>query len=480
VDDVPAVSVTLNTNDFGDVKTLATLAQVIPAKVEMAITAVDGNANLVSDPTGTANYLHGVSLADFAVTCGNLPGVTLWAPVQEECSIGTLSNNIDQTLFLDELFVNSLEFSYSTGANATENYGAETDNKMWLLNDGRFVNYEEFTLLSAGALTDGFVMMTLGAGNDVATLTTGLGFLRKSDSGAPAVTWFDESKNEMINVEVVTGSAAAATTYVYDNTTMPAQHKLYLPTGTNAPADGDRLQLIYSADAYTPTTNNYFVELEEPTERPDSVGALRQGQVEVYIVDPDSSATAFANAWRLTSANISVDLTREPLTELGHLGPYDRPLTMPIPITLTVDTTAGDLENWAKFAGKLDDLDTMGDIKLSDLMIKDNLILVVKVYEQTDEEAGGTSTDRKVVSGSALDGEDYFLDGVLDTYAAGDTERALKTVVVKNLKITDEGMSLDVGSNATQTFGFRTTNDLYVIKGDINYATAKARLARNA
>ena len=113
-------------------------------------------------------------------------------------------------------------------------------------------------------------------------------------------------------------------------------------------------------------------------------------------------------------------------------------------------------------------------------MIKDNLILVVKVYEQTDEEAGGTSTDRKVVSGSALDGEDYFFDGVLDTYAAGDTERALKTVVVKNLKITDEGMSLDVGSNATQTFGFRTTNDLYVIKGDINYATAKARLARNA
>jgi len=33
--------------------------------------------------------------------------------------------------------------------------------------------------------------------------------------------------------------------------------------------------------------------------------------------------------------------------------------------------------------------------------------------------------------------------------------------------MTDEAYTLDMGTNATQTFGFRSTNDLYVIKGDL-------------
>lgn len=479
VDDVPAVSVTLNTNDFGDVKTLAVLAQVSPAKISMSETADADNANLVS--TGS-NYLHGVALADFAVTCGNLTGVTLWAPVQDECSIGTLANNIDQTMFLDEVYINSFELSYSTGANATENYGAETDNKMWLLNEGRFVNYEPVTL-SGTDVAAGYVDLTLLATDDVAELSSGIGFLRKDLNGSPAVTWYDVSENTMENVEVAVGVAADVDTYVYHAT--GSEHRVYFPTGANAPADGDKLQFIYAANAYSGATNTYFKPLEEPTERPDTVGALRQGQVEVYIIDPDSSATDFENAWRLTSATISTDLTREPLSELGHLGPYDRPLTLPIPITVNVDSTAGDLENWAKFAGLVDDYEagTITEIDLGDLMTKDNLILVVKVFEQTDEEAGGTNDKRKVLAGSSLDGEEYLLDGVVSTYApmAGSParERALKTVIVKNLKITDEGMTLDLGSNATQTFGFRSTNDLFVIKGDVEYSTAVSEIIRN-
>jgi hypothetical protein len=206
------------------------------------------------------------------------------------------------------------------------------------------------------------------------------------------------------------------------------------------------------------------------------VGAVRQGQVEIYIVDPDSAATSFENAWRLTGVTISADLTREPLTQLGNLGPYDRPLTLPIPLTVTVDTTAGDLENWAKFAGQ--DYTAIDDIDLSDLMNKDNLILVAKIFEQTDEEAGGTSSARKVLTESVI-GDTPLVDGTLGTaYVSGDREYALKTVIVKNLKITDEGMTLDVGANATQTFGFRSNNDLYVVKGDISYALV-AGVVRN-
>jgi len=462
VDDVPAVAVTINTNDFGDVRTLAILAQVAPAKSAMQETAVVGNANLVAG----SDYLHGVALADFAVTCGNLTGITMWAPVQAECSIGTLANEIDQTLFLDEVYVNSLEFAYTTGANATENYGAETDNKMWLLNAGRFVNY--FSAVTSGTY------QTLGSVGNIPTLSTGnLAFLRKDTNGSPAVTFYDKSENTMTNVAIVAGTEQVPNTFAYDAST----DFIYYPLSGLTVAADDTIQVIYAADAYTPATNVYFNTLVSGTERPYEVGALRQGQVEVYIVD--TADTVYDNAWRLTGCTISADLTREPLTELGHLGPYDRPLTLPIPITATVESTAGDLENWAKFAGQLSGYDggTLKDIDLNDLMNKDDLTLVVKVFEQTDEEAGGTGSARKALTlyTAAAGGKKYFEDGDLATYASTiDRERALKTIVVKHLKITDEAMTLDVGANATQSFGFRSTNDLFVIKGDVSVANALA------
>jgi hypothetical protein len=476
VDDVPAVAVTLNTNDFGDLRTLATLAQLAPAKKNMSETATSDNANLVvvsgTNLTETTTYLHGVSLADFAIVCGNLPGVSIWAPVQDECSLGTLAENIDQTLFLDEVYINSLEFSYTTGANATENYGAETDNKMWLLNDGRFVNWDAYTL-AGGDISNGYVTLTLASGTTVTALSDGgaSGFLRKESGGAPAVTWYDTSAGTVTNVEIKTYAEQTTAAYYYqlqgDGTT-----RVYFPTtGSYIPVATDRLQILYAANGYgSASTSTYFSALDD-VDRPDMIGALRQGQVEVYIVSLTDAA--YDTAWRLTGCTITSDLTREALSELGHLAPYDRPLTLPIPITVTIDSTAGDLENWSKFADKLAefDADTLDDIDLTDLMKSEDLKLIVKVYAQTDEEAGGTGANRKLYAGSPLIGQTYQVDGTESTYsAAGETEYALKTIVVEHLKITDEGATLDMGANMTQTFGFRSTNDLFVVKGDLSIA----------
>ena len=449
VDDVPAVAVTLNTNDFGDTMTLAVLAQIAPAKRTMSATCDTDNANLIAGAT----LLHGIALSDFAVVCGNLPGVTLWAPVQSECDLGTLADNIDQTLFLDEVYVNSLELSYTTGANATENYGAETDNKMWLLNNGKFVNFDAYTVVSGIDYVD----LTLSGTNEIAELSAGIGFLRKSEDGSPGVTVYETSTSNTTNIKIVEGSSAHADHFIYHDE--GSYHRVFYPTGTLKPSEGDRIEAIYSADGYGSGSSNKYFEALVDDDRPDDLGAVRQGQIEIYISD----GGVYENAWRLTGCTISADLTREPLAELGHLGPYDRPLTLPIPITVTVDSTAGDLENWAQFAGKDKDVDDQ--MILADLMNKDDLCLVIKIFEQTDEEAGGTGTNRSILAASGK----YFLDGVLDTYTAiGDTEYALKTIVVKHLKITDEGASLDMGANMTQTFGFRSTNDLYVIKGDIS------------
>lgn len=476
VDDVPSVSITLNTNDFGDVMTLACLAQVAPAKKAMSASATSSNANLVvvsgTQLTETSTYLHGVALADFAIVCGNLPGISIWAPVQDECSLGTLADNIDQTMFLDKCFFSSIEFSYSTGANATENYTGETDNKRWLLNEGRFVNYDSFNM----SANPGSVTLTLATAKDVATLSDGLGFLRRDSNGGPGVSFYDASANSKTNWPVIAGSAPDADSFVYAETT----NVLYKPTSLTAAA-GDVLEVIYAANAYgTGTSNKYFAALSDST-RPDMIGAVRQGQVELYVVSAND--TAFTNAWRLTNCTISADLTREPLNELGHLAPYDRPLTMPIPITVSIDSTAGDLKNWAVMADKLAEYEaeSLVDIDLADLMMSEELKLVVKIFAQTDEEAGGAGANRVVATGSPLVDHSYFLDGVKATYSAGDREYALKTIIVEHLKMTDESSQLDLGSNATQSFSFRSTNDLYVVKGDITVGriTGAFKVRRN-
>ena len=473
VDDVPAVAVTLNTNDWGDVKTMAMLSQVAAPKIEMDLTATNNNANLAvvsgTNLAETGTYLHGACLADFAVTCGNLAGVSLWAPVQSECDLGTLADDIEQSLFMDEVYVNSLEFSYTTGANATENYGAETDQKMWLLNDGRFINYEEYEYPFG-------THFTIASGVTIATMTdSSLGFLRLDSNGARAVTWYDDNANEMTNIAVVAGTSQAADTFVYN----AANDYLFVPSNTAVfnPAANDKLFMVFAGDAYSAGMGNKYFELmdveEDPTlTRPGMIGAVRQGQVEIYIVaDTD---VAFANAWRLTGCTISSDLTREPLAELGHLGPYDRPLTVPIPITLTVDTTAGDLEHWSRFSKRYAEFaaNTLVDINLADLTSADDLKVVIKVYAQTDEEAGGSGANRTIDVNSELIGLPYFDNGTKSTYAtAGVQEFALKTIVVEHIKITDEAYTLDMGTNATQTFGFRSTNDLYVVKGDLDIAS---------
>ena len=289
VDDVPAVAITLNTNDFGDVETMAILAQVKPAKRAMEATADTNNANLVV-VSGTNNtvitpYLHGACLADFAVTCGSLAGITLWAPVQEECSLGTLADNIDQTMFMDEVYINSLEFSYTTGANATENYGAECDNKMWLLNGGKFVTMEDQFDATAGP-------WTLTLSGTIADLSNGIGFLRKDANGAPAVSVYDASTDTMTNYPVNT--TGATTGEFYYNA---GAQTLTEPTDASFAA-GDTLDVIYAADAYgSAATGTYFTVLDA-TDRPDTIGAVRQGQVEVFIVS--DSDDEFATAWRLT------------------------------------------------------------------------------------------------------------------------------------------------------------------------------------
>lgn len=475
VDDVPTVTVTLDTNDWGSIDTIATLANI--DKSGFGATAVDGTANLAS-VSGTTEiaYYHGAALANF----GGTNFFDVWAPVQEEADLGTASNDIDQTLYMPSCFINSLEFSYSAGANSTENYGAETDTKMWLLNSGKFVSQEEWDEGGGLAATVSLGLQATTSG--VATMSDSTrGFLYTTTDGQRAIRFYDASSAAWTNYAIDTNAATATKAYYNVST-----NEVTIPTGLSI-ATGDKLKIRYAANYYAVAgigdadrvKSGYFTALAAgDASRPEDVGALRQGQAELYLVDPDvvGPDSAYELALRVTSATITVNMTREALNELGHLKPYDRPLTFPVEITTALETTAGDLELYAKMSGKeaAYDAGTLVDLTINDIQKKDNLILVVMLYQQTDVTAGGTGSNRKVLD-AAMVGNEYFVRGVRAVYSAinpssPEREYPLKTVIVPGLKITDENYSLAVGSNATYSMSFRSVNKLFVAMGYVDMA----------
>lgn len=472
VDDVPSVAVTLDTNDWASVDTIATLAGI--DKTTFSGTASNAVSNLasVSGTTDIAWY-YGVALSHF----GAGTKFDLWAPVQSESAFGTASDAIDQTMYLPDCYVNSLEVSYRTGDNATENYGAVTDTKYWFLNGGRFVSQEEWD----GPIVAGSVTLGLAAGSEeVATLSDATpAFLYTTDTGDRALLHIDSSGTET-TYKVNTTAATASEAY-YNSAT----NVVTLPTGLSVAAN-EELHIRYAANAYAGATGdadrvkaNYFTALSDgDTTRPEDVGALRQGQIEIYLVDPSvvGPGDSYDITLRLSSVTISASMNREALNELGHLKPYDRPLTYPVEITTAVETAAGALETWAKFAGKGDEYaaDTLNDLTINHLLNKDNLVVVAMLYQQTDDTAGGTGSSRKVLD-SDMVGTEYYVRGARHVYGAinqtnPEREYPLKTVVVPGLKATDEAYNLAMGNNATQTFSFRSVNKLFFIKGYVDIA----------
>ncbi len=471
VDDVPTVALTLDTNDWGTVRTAAAFARVSSDAFDVTATVSNANLAVVSGTTDLA-YYHGVSLANYGVAGSEFD---LWAPVQTESALGTADDLIDQTMFLARCFLTGINLSYSVGGEATENYTAEADNKMWLLNDGRFVSQEHWTAASGvGTYNLGIVDTT----NQVATLSdNNLAFLYVDPATGRRSLAIDHADGTRTYVPVVLG-AATATEAGY----AAATNVVTLP-GSVTVGGGDVVKIRYAADAYATAVPgdsneqhaNYFTPATDAnTGDHSNVGGLRQGQIEIYLVDPDAS-TDYEMSLRLQTVTIAAALTREPLSELGHLKPYDRPVTFPVEITTTVEATAGDLETFARFAGKEAEYDagTLIDLTIDHLLQKDNLILVVMIYDQTDVEAGGTGAQRKVLKDEMV-GKAYWVDGVRSVYAAinpssPEREYPLKTVIVPALKSTTEEYSLAQGSNATQTFGFRSTNRMFMVKGYVPF-----------
>lgn len=269
-------------------------------------------------PFGTVSHL------DF-----ELANVDIFVPVKQSGS----GDDVKRTMYMENAFLNNVDYSFQTQGVATSSYRLETDNKRWFLNAGAQVIVDNLKAAAGSTLT-----LTRTPNQ----LANGYYMLKLIKNGAELEEGVDFT---------VSGSTI---------------------TFTSALAAGDLIKARYTAA----TGGAFFSPVPAAeTPHPELAGGLKEGQIEIYLSDKANSRVA-----RIQSARISLPLTREQLRELGSLRPYDRPMQLPVSTNITLEFKDSDLEMMARFAGK--DPATVREIAIEDL-VKD-MGLTIKLYREND------------------------------------------------------------------------------------------------
>jgi len=193
-------------------------------------------------------------------------------------------------------------------------------------------------------------------------------------------------------------------------------------TLTQAATAGDMFKFRYT----TNEGNTFHVSdaqdgqpVSENNPRP---AAVRQGYIEVFLND-----TASGQFYRVNSATISAALEREELRQLNTFRPYARPLNLPVEITVSLEFTDSDLEAFAKFANR----DVNNAKELNILHFVKNTDLIIRIYRLPDDKRA-------------------------ELPAGHPWTKPLKEIFVKGLVPTSENWNVQVQQNATQSFDFRS------------------------
>jgi hypothetical protein len=508
VEDAPSVAITLDTNDHATLINTALIAGKNPDKTRF-VTLYDFEGSYVNI---IAPVVRGV---DYGKT-----GV--------DAAAGNLT--IYRTQYIEKAYVNSIEFSYTTGGIATENYALEADNKTWLWNDAS--NVIDARIFMDGsdnvvALTSSEVLVYTGRdsfGNDKIISSALNPEMAQFNDGSYTLGTDAEGVKKIVYVNTATADATTIsgfeeTEYLYDGTYANGGTASFSASGSNlfqieldsaenantGRTNGIAITFqraaggtIPAAGGTNPESNNYFRIQYAASQygqyfipNNEFVGGLRQGQIQIYLVKSliDSNGlkkvdwSDYDIFWRVQSVTISASLSREVLSELGHFKPYARSITYPIPVTVSIESTDSDTEMFATLCGKnFSNVPRGTEVSIDDLL--KNLNLVVKLFRYTDvqrkkiktllQQEGATTNDLAgwVEAESALreqnssllayGGTNLFADKAArdqngTTYYVHDLA-PMKVVSVRELIPTDEGQTLSIGSNATQSFSFTAYN----------------------
>lgn len=327
-----------------------------------------------------ARSFQGISANTFELTSADM-----YVPIVQ--SGDGLSGAIARTMYMENVFINNIDLSYATSGVATASYKAETDNKRWFLNSASQMIVDEIKTTTATALVLTQTPFQLANSNFTLKVT----------------------KN---GVKLTEGT---------DYTVNAGTKTLTL---TSAPSTGDLVKVRYVTSG---TAGKFFSPvplIQNP--HPTLAGGLKQGNIEIYLTD--SNGVPDVNYFtRIQSARISVPLQREALAQLGTMFPYNRPLSLPVNVSVSLEMTDSDLEAMARFSGYTN-LSLANEIALTDLV--KNKGVLIKIYRETDV--------------------------VRAKLPAGHPSKfAVKSIYIPLLIPQNESWDVKVDSDATQSFDFQ-------------------------
>ncbi len=451
VEDIPTIDVTIDTNEYGSNKTLASLCgkgygcrvfavpsgtyagsarihledgSVVNNGVRIPVVAADIDLSqpgeyyltIKTDPKANPQYTitpvpsglptGEIPICQFVVPSGTLRVTQdLITDLRDFKEIKVLdfelakadiyvpvissgSTTIDRTMYMEDVYVNRIDLSYNSDGIATENYSAETDNKRWFLNAAKNIVCEQFKATSGqSSYTLAYTPAQLNDGS----------YILKAIKNGQEFTEFT------VNPTTKTVTFSPALTL------------------------GDQVKLRYCAAEGGQFHSQDDEMVSESYEHP---GGVRQGHVKVYLTEGGTDNVLT----RAQSVRITGTLTRETLRELGKLAPYDRPLNIPVEITSTLEFTDSDLEVLARLSGKSYTEAQGVDPNVKELNVRDLLKdrgLLVEIYRLHDEDLA-----------KLPDNHPY--------------RYPLKKVRIPYLIPTGENWETRVEGNATQTFDFRS------------------------
>lgn len=325
LEDLPKVSVSIETNDIGSMANLNLLKTGIP------LTGVTRDATGIYVGTYSGNDV--VTMADPTFDLDHQKCPSFVFKVSEpNTAVLTRSCHMQGT------YLDSVEFSYEVGGLAKENYRFSGDHKVWYL----------------------------GAKKDIA-----LDFATYATT-ATATTTANATGNTLeavfLNKEEVYNLAKSVDTYsiTWAGTTLTA--------GTGTPfLSGDRIEVVYHVD-----TARAFPKLT--TTNTGARGGLRRGCIKVYAWKHGDTADK-ERLLRCQSVSGSLDFGRQEIYELGTQRYIDKPTTYPLNVRFDMTFNQADLKTMAIAQGKHDEFEanTLTTMDVKDFI--DNCDVQVEIYK---------------------------------------------------------------------------------------------------
>jgi len=301
------------------------------------------------------------------------------------------ASEIQRTSYMENVFVNRIDLNYTVDGVATENYGAETDNKVWYFNDSKHIVVDQFE--ATGGETSYVLSRT------PTQLKNGKYMLRAILNG-----------NEMEEGTDFTVDAGT-NTVTFSGVTLSA---------------GDQVKFRYTSGSGGVFHDDSDEMVSLAYEHP---GGVKGGHIKVYLTENGVDNELL----RVQSVRISASLTREALRQLSTVRPYERPLNIPVEITCSLEFTDSDLEVLARLAGETYDANegVTGTNSIDIGKILKDRGLLVEIYRLHDEQRAELPENHPF-------------------------QYPLKKVRIPYLIPTDENMEARVDANNTQTFDFRS------------------------